>query len=138
MYCFKKDMSAPKPSFRISFLREWKYFDFRGFLTHKKNRETFQKWFEEVGEGLPDFLAAVIAQAHHKSCLDKKFVTKALNYCRLMVEEIGYERIGLKELALADTNINHVIVVAGCQGETVRGGTSTCSLFCSPAIAERC
>lgn len=120
MYYFEKDRKSPRETFPVSFDRKWRYFDPREFLVHRENREIFTKWFEEFEPALPDFLAAAAAQLHYRRRVGESFVSEALEYCRAMVEERGYERTSLKELALASPRINHVILVAGCQGPAVR------------------
>lgn len=122
MFYFEKDRRKPRETYPISFDRDWRYLDPRELLVHRDNREAFGRWFEEFPAGLPDFLAAMVAQLHYRGILGREFVSKALAYCRAMVEEIGFERTSPKNLALSDTNINHVMLVAGCQGPSVRKG----------------
>lgn len=120
MYYFEKDRRAPRATYPVSFDRQWRYFDFRPLLVHRENREAFSRWFSEFRPALPDFLGAVVSQMHYKRHLDHRFIVEAIEYCRTMIEERGFERTNLRDLALAPPEINHVMLVAGCQGPAVR------------------
>lgn len=120
MYYFEKDRRNPRETYPISFDRQWRYLDPREFLVHRENRAAFKRWFSEFSPALPDFFAAIVAQMLYRRQLTRDFILWALEYCRSMIEERGYERTSLRKLALADTDINHVMLVAGCQGPAVR------------------
>ncbi|HEX5759322.1 MAG TPA: ElyC/SanA/YdcF family protein [Thermoanaerobaculia bacterium] len=120
MIYYQKTLGAKEQEPRTAFERSWRYLDFREFITHLDNRKALIAWREQFPPGAADLAASVIAQLVYRKWISAEFIRAALGYCRSVLQDRGYLETSPLEVMEFHADVNHVMLVLGCQGHDVR------------------